>query len=168
MKTLIIAIITLISFTATAKEQCHEQQSESSEEVVYAVNKNMPRYLKGAKITITLADGSTSTVPAEKFMIVPRKQYTKLGENKTVNKKVSCTKSSDKKNIVMLEAREDVTDVESKTEKVNGGIKASTKANQAIVPGLNYYRREVLDTPIGVGLGLDTNGTVKGMIGIDF
>lgn len=156
----------LLSFVsvANAGETCSESTSETAQEVVYEVNKDMPKYLQGATITVTQADGKTSTVPAEKFMVVPRKQKTVLGQNKQTSKIVSCTKPSDKKNIVFADARKDFKGLDVTTD----GKTAIVESKKGIVPGVNYYRRELLDSPIGAGVGLDSNGTLKGMIGIDF
>lgn len=163
MKYLTLLVLSMVSSLAFAGETCSESQQLQTQDVVYEVNTNLPKHLKGAKITITLADGSTSTVPAEKFMVVPRKQKTVVGQNQTLTKKLSCT-ASGKKNILMGEVRKDVTEVETTTN----GKTATVTSKKEMVPGVNYYRRELFDTPIGAGVGVDTNGTVKGMIGIDF
>ena len=162
MKTLIILLLTFAS-VAQAADSCSESTYESTKSVVYEVNKGMPSYLKGAKITITQADGTTSTVPAEKFMIVPRKQKTVLGESKTSSKVVSC-KAAEKKNIVFADVRNDSKGIEVTSD----GKTATVESKKGLVPGLNYYRRQLLDSPLGAGVGVDTNGTVKGMVGIDF
>jgi hypothetical protein len=144
-------LILLLSTTALAKE------------VTYAVNKNIPNHLKGATITITLANGKTSTVSADKFMVVPRKQYTVVGESSTATKTVTCSAKKNK-NLIMLEARKDITELDT---EVNGQ-QAKTIAKKNIIPGLNYYRRDVLDTKFGAGAGADTNGTLKVLVGFDF
>jgi hypothetical protein len=162
MKYLII-LLTLIASVSFAGETCSETQNVSSQEVAYEVDTTLPKHLKGATITVTLADGRSSTVPADKFMVVPRKQKTVLGQNQTITKKLSCSKSG-KKNILLGEVRKDVTDIDA---SVNGKT-ATVESEKALVPGVNYYRRELFDSPIGAGVGIDSNGTLKGMIGLDF
>ena len=167
MKYLIIFTIGFLTMNVNA-EDCTESQTVSAEQVVYSVSKDIPKHLKGATITITQADGKTSTVPSEKFMVVPRKQTTILGENKTISKKLSCSKPSERKNIVSLDIRNDVTDIETKTTAIPNGQQASVKAKTGTVLGLNLYRRELFDTRIGAGAGLDANGVLKGTVGLDF
>lgn len=162
MKTLILI---LVSSIAIAKD-CTESTTVSSQDVVHNVNTSMPKYLKGATITVTLADGRTSQVPAEKFMVVPRKQQTVVGQDKVVSKQVSC--KSDKKNLVIADLRKDVTGMDTETSIVPGGVQAKTRSERELVPGINYFRRQVLDSDLGVGVGVDSNGTVKGMLGIEF
>jgi hypothetical protein len=163
MKYAIVFMIMFLVSVVNAAENCSESAQVETQDVVYEVNTELPKHLKGATITVTLADGKTSTVPAEKFMVVPRKQKTLVGQNQTLTKKLYC-KVSGKKNIIMGEARKDVTEIETTTN----GKSASVHSKKEVVPGLNYYRRELFDSPIGAGVGVDTNGTVKGMIGLDF
>lgn len=162
MKTLILI---LISSLALAKD-CTETTQVSSQDVVHNVNTSMPKHLKGAMITVTLADGKSSQVPAERFMVVPRKQQTVVGQDKTVSKQVSC--KSDKKNLVIADLRKDVTGMDTETSLVPGGVQAKTRSERELVPGINYFRRQVLDSDVGLGVGVDTNGTVKGMLGVEF
>jgi hypothetical protein len=100
-------------------------------------------------------------------MVVPRKQYTKLGENKAVSTKLTC-KAKSRKNSVMVDARRDFTGVfkSSSSTATTQTLKVSTE--KALVPGLNYYRREILDSHLGLGAGVDANGTLKALIGLDF
>lgn len=167
MKKLIIFLLIAVVSVAQAKETCEESIEVHSQDVTYEVNTDMPKHLKGATITVTLADGKTSTVPAEKFMVVPRVQKTVVGQNKILAKNVTCSKSGNK-NILIGEVRKDVTGHETKTEAIPGGIKSSTSSVKEVVPGINYYRRELFDSSIGAGVGVDTNGTVKALIGVDF
>jgi len=167
MKHLIIFLLFAVVSVAQAKETCEESVTQHIEDVVYEVNTDMPKHLKGATITVTLADGKTSTVPAERFMVVPRVQKTVVGQNVLLAKNVTCSKSGNK-NILIGEVRKDVTGHETTTEAIPGGIKSTTKSVKELVPGVNYYRRELFDTPVGAGVGVDTNGTVKALIGIDF
>ncbi len=165
MKYLIIFTL-LLSSVSYAGEKCSESQTEQLEDVVYEVNADIPSHLKGAKITVKLADGRESTVPAEKFMVVPRKQKTVLGQNKLVSKNVTCSKDGNK-NLLMLEARHDVTELESSTTTGPNSQTISVKSKKELVPGVNYFRRELIG-PVGAGIGIDTNGTPKGMLGVEF
>lgn len=158
--------ILLLASNVNAQE-CSETESLVTEPVSYSVNTTIPKHLVGATICITLSGGGSSCVPSEKFMIVPRKQVTVLGENKTVTKAVKCSRvvqSPSKKNMVFADVRKDHRGLDIKTE----GSTASVESKKGLVPSINYYRRELLDSPVGAGLGIDTNGTVKGTLGLDF
>jgi hypothetical protein len=167
MKNLILVLFLLFAASSFAGETCNEDVDVRNEDVVYTVNKDMPKYLEGATITVTLANGKSSTVPAEKFMVVPRVQKTVVGQNVLIAKKVTCSKSGNK-NLLIGEVRKDVTGHETKTEAIPGGIQSTTSSVKEVVPGINYYRRELFDSSLGAGVGVDTNGTVKGLIGIEF
>lgn len=156
-------LLILLLSTTTLANDCSESTEKQTNEVAYAVNKDMPKHLKGATITITLADGSTSTVSADKFMVVPRKQYTVVGESSSTTKTMTC-KAKTKKNSLMVDARKDITGLDTETN----GSQAKVVAKKDLVPGLNYYRREVMDSNIGVGAGVDSNGVVKAIVGFDF
>lgn len=162
MKNLIV-IFTLLTTHQLIAENCVRDEQTKLEDVVHVVDTSIPAHLKGAKITVTLADGRSSTVAAEQFMVVPRKQRTVVGQNKSSVTSLVCRQDS-KKNILMLEARKDVTDLDVETVSKT----ANVYSERSIVPGLNYYRRELMDSAIGAGIGVDANGTVKGMIGTDF
>ena len=165
MKYLIIFTIGFLTMNVNA-EDCTESQTVSAEQVVYSVSKDIPKHLKGATITITQADGKTSTVPAEKFMVVPRKQTTVLGENKTISKKLTC--SNGKKNSIIAGGRKDTVGHRVETSSIPNGQQVKVYSEKDLVPDINYYRREILDTPIGAGVGVDSNGTLRGSVGFDF
>jgi hypothetical protein len=156
------ALILLVGATSSAAS-CEYDRKMVTEPVEYSVNKGLPSHLKGATITITLSDGKSSTVSAEKFMVVPRVQRTIVGENKLIIVKKTCQDDLNK-NTLMIEGRHDIKNVV--TEKQ--GLSAHTYAEKELIPGIDYYRRQILDTPIGAGIGIDTNATPKVFLGIDF
>jgi hypothetical protein len=72
------------------------------------------------------------------------------------------------KNTIFVDGRRDILGTSTKTEQLSNGMKASTTVNKGVVLGLNYYRRSVFNTKVGVGVGFDTNGVLRGMAGLDF
>jgi hypothetical protein len=159
-------ILLTMFISAIASANCVEKKQTESKDVVHTVDTSIPAHLKGAKITVTLADGRTSTVPAEKFMVVPRKQQTVVGQDKLVKSVVTC--SSKNKNLIIADLRKDVVDIETETSAIVGGVTAKTRTEKDLVPGINYFRRDLFDSNIGAGVGVDSNGTVKGMLGLEF
>lgn len=161
MKYLLIILMSLTSVSYA--EECSETQSTVVQNVVYTVNKNMPAHLKGATIIVRQANGKETSVPAERFMVVPRKQYTKLGENKAVNTKLTCNKDQ-KKNIVYVGAKKELTDLETRVS----GNTARVESSKTLVPSVNYMRRKVLNSDLNLGIGIDKNSQIGGTIGLDF
>ena len=152
---------------ARADQQCTESESSVVQDVVYTVNKNMPKYLQGATIIVRLADGRESSVPAERFMVVARKQKTVIGQNKTMSTSRTC-KAPSRKNSVMVGVRKDHAGMNVTTKGITNGVSAKVESKKTLIPDLNYYRREILDSHLGVGAGVDSSGVVRGVLGIDF
>jgi hypothetical protein len=162
----VIILLCFVSSVAFAGERCSESTNEQLENVVYEVNTQIPSHLKGATIVIKQADGRESSCPAEKCMVVPRIQKTVLGQNRTVSKSVKCTKDGNK-NLLIGELRKDVTELETDSSAVPNGQQARVSARKELVPGINYFRREVIGL-VGGGIGIDTNGTPKALLGVEF
>lgn len=152
----LIGLLLLIPGIVYAK--CDE--TTSREDVKYEVSAKVPEFLKGASIIVVKANGEASKVSAEEFMVVKRKATYVAGQN--VNKTLTC--SSKYRNNLILEGRRDYTDVSIK----ESGQTLNVYHEKEFVPGANYYRRELFDTRIGAGVGIDANGTVKGLVGVDF
>jgi len=163
MKT-IIAIL-LLSSVAFA-EPC---ETSSSGEVVTGqleINTDLPKHLVGAKITVTLADGSSSTVPAEKFKVVPRKQQ--FITTKTTEKSVmTCTKNvkSDKRHIISAGAGVGMV---AGLEKSKSPTVMEVETKTGPVFGLQYQYQNFLDTGLVLGIQGQTNGTGMGILGVEF
>lgn len=68
------------------------------------------------------------------------------------------------KNTLMLEGRRDHTNLSTKVS----GSSVKVISQKSIILGLDYYRREILDSHLGLGVGIDSNSTFKALIGLDF
>lgn len=168
-KLVILGVLILVQNSIAGEHQCEQKRNVINQEIVYEVNKDLPKHLIGATITITQANGKTSTVPAERFMVVSRKQKTVVGSNTVTIVTNDCTNDLDiKKNTVMVEGAYGIRNVTTETSFGLGTVTAKTYVEKAIVPGIDYYRRQVLDTPIGVGVGIDARGLGKAFLGLDF
>lgn len=128
------------------------------------INTDVPNYLVGAKITVTLADGTSSTVPAEKFKVVKRQQQFLV--TKTTKNTIKTCKAADQeynKNILSgmvgyglvggLEKDRDPTRLEVET-KVGPSV------------GIQYQRR--LNERFTIGIQGQTNGVGSGLLGVGF
>lgn len=164
---LIILAMHFSAFSLVNAQECSEQVSTQVNPVKYQVNKNLPKYLQGATITVRLANGKETTVPAERFMVVPRQQQFVVGQAVNTSKTLTC-KAKSRKNSIMVDARRDFTGVSKSSSSTANSQTLKVSTEKALVPGLNYYRREVLDSHLGLGAGVDANGTLKALIGLDF
>lgn len=166
MKNLLIATLIYTGAISLAEAQeCTTTNSEIVQDVVHNVNKDIPKHLRGATIIVRQADGRETSVPAEQFMVVKRKQYTVAGQNRLVMSKLRCDKDQ-KKNILYVGAKRELTDLETKTNAVNKS--AQVDSLKTLTPSLNYMRRKVLDSDLNLGIGIDKNSQVGGTIGLDF
>ncbi len=116
------------------------------------------------KVTLTVCEGQKAVIISKKKKkkLIAKKEQTTTNTEKVIEKHVFVTKKENK-NILMLELRKDVKDVSTSTS----GNTATTKLNKDIIAGVNYYRRQVIKD-VGFGVGVDTNSTVKGMLGYEW
>lgn len=71
--------------------------------------------------------------------------------------------NAETKNLITYELRKDYTH----TNYVLQSGKVVGIENKQLIPAINYYRRNIVDT-LGLGCGIDSNGTSKLMLGIEF
>ena len=164
MKKLLCLLIMLptFSFALTCGETKSEVTETKTEQEVETV---VPAHLKGATLTITLANGSKEVVKAEEYMLVKRKHKRPVVRVSSKETTLACeTKVVDtsKKNIISVQAVRsqsglskdiiDPTTVEVETKsKVGAGV---------------MYQRKFDDLVIGVGA--DTNKGVNLGVGLEF
>ena len=148
-------------------QECSEQVSTQVNPVKYQVNKNLPKYLQGATITVRLANGKETTVPAERFMVVPRSQQFVVGQAVNTSKTLTC-KAKSKRNNVIVDVRRDFVGVNKVSSSTSISQTLKVTSDKALIPAINYYRRQVLESDLGLGLGVDSSGTLRGMLGIEF
>lgn len=96
-----------------------------------------------------------------------------------VAERVQCTKCEpvivevkQDKNLIMLGARYDYVGIGSESLINNNGSssKATLYSKKALVLDLLYFRRSILDSVpgLGLGIGIDTNATPRVTAGIEF
>lgn len=164
MKKYIVLMLSLLSIVAFASEPVCTQQTDAAESTgQLEIKTDVPNYLKGATITVTLADGSSSTVPAEKFKVVARRQQfiTTHTESKTV---VSCTTNTPNKNRVSLLGGHGAQ--EGVTRAATSPTSATVESNVGLVGGAQYQR--MLNDRFSLGVQGQTNKTGSILIGVDF
>jgi len=175
----IILLGVLFSVMVKAEDSCENvlSKSDQTEEVKTDVNTPVPKALEGAKIIVKMKDGSEKVMDISKFKVVPRKQQLKVTHTKTMEKLVCQAEprvvekivevDSKDKNTLLVGVRKDHQDLEKEVSSDENGSYASVKSKKGAVLDVGLLRKKVFGD-VGIGLGVDTNGTVKGILGVDF
>ena len=164
---LIILVVHLMAAGLANADDCSEKTITQTNPVKYEVNKNLPKYLQGATITVRLANGKETTVPAERFAVVPRVQQFVVGQAVNTSKTLTC-KAKVNKNTVSVGMRKDVTGLSKQASVIPNGQQLKITQDKELIPDINYYRRNVLDSHLGAGVGVDTKGVPRIQVGFDF
>lgn len=159
---LFIIMIALLASPALAEQDCKTESGEVTITGQTEIRTDVPNYLKSATITVTLADGRSSTVPAERFKVVPRLQQF-IVEKKERTTVISCTSNEPRKNRVsVLGGSGRQSGLE--TSQTGSTLEVSNKVG--LVGGLQYQR--MISNRLSIGVQGQTNKTVLGNIGLDF
>lgn len=162
---LFITFIAFVSMTAFAAEpMCTSDSSELRITKQLEIKTDVPSHLKGATIIVRLADGRESSVPAEMFKVVPRKQQFVTTEVEKLEV-ATCTvtdRSPRKNRVSLLGGHGAQTGI---TSTQNGAI-AEVESNVGLVGGAQYQR--MLTERWSIGVQGQTNKTGSVMIGLDF
>ncbi len=162
MKKLFIVMLLVAINSVAGEPQCTEQVGQSEAKESLEIKTDVPNYLKGALIIVRLADGRESTVPAEQFKVVPRRQQfivTKLETSRVT----SCITNEPRKNRVAVlggyGARNGLTTSRS-------GDTVTVESSSGAVGGAQYQR--MLNDRWSVGVQGQTNETGSLLLGLDF
>lgn len=144
---------------------CKENSTEYETKEQFEISTDIPKHLVGAKITITLADGTSSTVPSEKFKVVKRQQQF-IVTNRTQKTIVTCekevVKNTTKNNSVSLLAGYGLAGG-LETSSNPGEVEVKTKVGPSV--GIQYQRHF---ERIILGIQGQSNGVGSGVIGYSF
>lgn len=187
MKYLITVLALVMTVNVKAEEKFHPKDRIVSKQIISEtaedINTPTPEELEGATITVQTKDGKTHKMSANSFKVVKRKQQFK--NKKTVilehadcppkivevikTKIVTRTvvkKVHQNKNLLLVGARYDYKSIDGGIS--NNGQTAWVNAKRGTVLDLSYVRRRLFDSPIAAGVSVDTNGTPRGMLGVEF
>ena len=155
----------LFSMNVFASPVCTKDLSTVDAEEQMEIKTDVPNHLKGATITVKLADGRESTVPAENFKVVPRKQQFLV--TKTVSTEVfTCTVAGEnQKNRVSLLGGHGAKEGLNVSRDESTGS-ASVESRVGLVGGLQYQR--LVFDQLSLGIQGQTNKTGSLLIGLDF
>ena len=162
MKKLIIALFMISNAVFAGEPVCTEQVGQTEDKEKLELTTDVPSHLKGATIIVRLADGRESSVPAEKFKVVPRKQQfivTKLETSKVK----SCTTNDPLKNRVSLLGG---YGARNGLDVSTAGSTTTVESSSGVVGGLQYQR--MLNDRLSFGVQGQTSETGSLLIGLDF
>ena len=131
-----------------------EEVSETRE-----ITTDVPNHLKGATIIVRTADGRESSVPAEKFKVVPRVQQFIITKTKQLDKTV-CTPE---KNRISLLAGKGPQEGLNRTKTATS---VTIETDVGAIGGLQYQR--LVTDKISLGIQGQTNESVLVNIGLEF
>jgi hypothetical protein len=154
-------LIILLNFVFAS--DCTDVQTTNAQVQTSTITTDVPKHLEDATIIVRTKDGRESQVSANKFKVVQRKQQHFITEVKTHTERV-CKVSGKEKNLLMVGGRRDHKNLDL---RVNGKT-ATVESEKGLVLDAAYLRQNIFDTNLGVGAGVDTNGTLKGIVGIEF
>jgi hypothetical protein len=158
----LIAIFTLIIPTLTlASENCSTITGAETVEEKLEIKTDVPKFLKGATIIVRTADGKETSVPAEKFKVVPRKQQFIVSKTKQLDKTMCSAELN--KNRVSLLAGYGTLEGFSRSKTATS---VTVESETGLVGGAQYQR--LLTDRISVGAQVQTNDTTLVNVGLDF
>lgn len=163
-------ILTLLVFSTKvfAQETCTVNEEVVTQEVKEDVNTPTPKDLEGAEIIVRTKDGKERVMKSDEFKVVKRKQQFKTKE-RVVVQRVECQprveiRETRKKNMVIGGVANDYTGLDT---EVNGNT-ASIKSRKGAVLDIGYMRKNLMDSDFGLGIGLNSNGILRGFLGYEF
>lgn len=157
---LLVTLLSLFILTNVNAVTCDKQNVNVQQVKEQIINTDVPEFLKGATIIVRLKDGTETSVSAEKFKVVPRKQQfivTKIEIDRTcfVNK----TKSS---RVSALGGY----GLNGSVDTTRNGNSLSVKPGMGAIGGLQYQYK--FENDFSLGLQGQTNGSGFFLIGVDF
>lgn len=163
MKYAILLFVSLLAQTVLAGPMCEQE--------TVVIDTKVPKFLEGATITVTTADGRTTTMKSEEFKVVPRKQQI-ITAKKVCPTCVSTEVVKEVTLVVREEPRKNRVSILGGYGTVNG-IKSSVSPTQVevesqmgAVGGVQYQR--LLSEKFSIGVQGQTNRTGLLMLGLDF
>lgn len=162
----ILMLLGLVSY-AVADEACTTQTGQEESTDKQEITTDVPAWLKGATITVTLANGKSSTVSANLFKVVPRKQQFVVTHTERTNV-VSCINNSNYKNRVSVLGGRGTKDGLDRNN-TNTPNEVDVSSRNGFVAGLQYQRLlPILSDRFSIGVQVQTNKTASGLLGLDF
>ena len=163
MKLLLLCLLCIPSISLAA-ELCMDSTGSEEIQEQMEIKTDVPAFLKGATITVKLSNGKESTVPAEMFKVVPRKQQFIVSKTKQIDKTycVQTAKKAPLNRISLLGGQ----GPKEGLERSSDGSTVSVESRVGTIGGAQYQR--LLTERISAGVQLQTNKSALVELGLDF
>lgn len=162
----LLLLVLMVSSLAFADSKCSTDRSSADTLDQLVISTDVPAHLRGATIIVRRADGVESSVPAEKFKVVPRKQQFLVTH--TMQREVtSCVETAAAQ--AARKNRISVLGGQGPLGKLDHEVEAgrdTVYTRNGFVGGLQY-QREVFG-PMSIGIQGQTNKTGSLNLGLDF
>lgn len=162
MNKLLLLALFVPSLCFASDPVCSEQVGKEEVDEQTEITTAVPSHLKGATIIVRLADGKETTVPAERFKVVPRVQEFVVTKT-SVTKVTSCTTNDPRKNRVSLLGGHGA---KAGLDTSTTGSTVEVESRTGVVGGAQYQR--MLGERLSIGGQLQTNKTGSVLLGLDF
>lgn len=159
MKIKFFTLLALVALNLYGQD-CETITEQKTEDVIEKISTPVPKGLEDSVIYVKDKNGKEYVFKIEDYKVVPRNHQSKITKTK-VTEKLMC----ENKNTVFIGAKKGHTGLNTAVSA--DGKTATVSEERDAVLDINYMRRKLIG-PVGVGAGIDTNGEVKGLIGIDF
>jgi len=167
MKKLLIALL-FITINSYAAEECNTSAASEEVKEKLEIKTDVPKHLEGATITVKLKDGRETTVPAERFKVVPRLQQF-ITTKTQVSTSTVCKSPTKKHRVSVLAGKAPKTGVA--TDNSNFPNKVAVESRYGTNTGLQYQYKtdtKILGHEISVGGQVQSNDSAAGVIGLEF
>lgn len=167
MKYLMILIMVATS-VAFAEDNCSVSRSATEVEETQEIKTDVPKFLEGATITVTLKDGKTSTVPAEKFKVVARKQQFLVKRTKQTDSLI-CQEEPKRHRVSVLVGAGNKDGLDRDDNYAPNTIQVKSRIGPNA--GLQYQYKsdiKIFNKPLSFGVQGVSNKSGAGLLGIDF
>jgi len=161
MKKLIMILALISPLSTYAVEKCLTDTGAVVTEEQLEIKTDVPKFLEGAVIIVRTADGRESTVPAEKFKVVPRKQQFITTKTKQLEKTV-CSAEQNKNRVALLGGQ----GPKGGFDKSATATTVTVESRVGVIGGLQYQR--LVTDRISVGAQLQDNKSALLSVGLDF
>ncbi len=161
MKSIFLIAMFLVPSLSFAAENCTTDTSEEMAEEQLLISTDVPKHLEGATITIRTKDGRESSVPAEKFKVVPRKQQFITTKTKQTSQTVcSAERNAHRLNLLVG------TGPKGGLHTNRAPTEVTIESRNGVIGGLQYQL--LVTEKVNLGIQVQSNESALFNIGHDF
>ena len=163
----LLILLSMLLIPSAYADDCSTTSDQSEVKEQLEIKTDVPNHLKGATIIIRQADGRESSVPAERFKVVPRKQQFITTRIKETNVHLCSIeqeqqREKEKNRISVLGGQGPDNKLSISRDATSVSVESETKP----IAGVQYQR--LITDKISVGAQVQTNESALLSVGLDF